>query len=102
MRLRNCNTIALIFSICIGNFILQARRLLQQFIVDAYSKIESERLQYLRKEQGGLKADSFRDLRENIANQDEDSRNVGQKVILPAKFCGDSRYMFEGQQDAMA
>ena len=89
------------FSICIGNFILEARRLLQQFIVDAYEKIESERLQYLRREQGGLRADRYRDLRETIVNQDEDSRNVGQKVILPATFCGGPRYMFERQQYAM-
>ena len=28
--------------------------------------------------------------------------NVGQKVILPATFCGVSRYLFERQQDAIA
>ena len=64
--------------------------------------MEPERLQYLRREQGGLKEDSNRDLRETIVNQDEDSRNVGQKVILPATFCGGPRYMFERQQDVMA
>ena len=90
------------FSICIGNFILQTRRLLQQFIVDAYGKIESERLQYLRRELCGLRADSYRGLRETVVSQDEDSKTVGQKVILPATFCGGPRYMFERQQDAMA
>ena len=90
------------FSVCLGSFILQARRRLQQFIIDAYAKIESERLQYLRREQGGLRVDSYRDLLETIVNQDEDSRNVGQKVILPSRFCGGPRYMFERQHDAMA
>ena len=70
--------------------------------VDAYAKIESERLQYLRREQGGLRADSYRDLWETIVNQDGDPRNVGQKVVLPAIFCRGPRYMFERQQDAMA
>ena len=65
-------------------------------------KIESERLQYLRREQGVLRADSYRDIREIIANQDEDSRNVRQVVILPAACWGGPRYMFERQQDAMA
>ena len=65
-------------------------------------KIESERLQYLRREQGGLRPESYRDLRETIVNQDEDSRNIGQKVILPATFCGGQSYMLERQQDAMA
>ena len=64
--------------------------------------MESERLQYLRRDQGSLRADSFRDLQETIVHQDEDPRNVGQKVILPITFCRGLRYMFERQQDAMA
>ena len=53
------------------------------------------------REQGRLRVDNHRDLRETIVNQDGDPRNVGQKVILPATFCGGPRYMFERQQDAM-
>ena len=41
---------------------------LQQFIVDAYAKIESERLKFLRREQDHLRADNYKDLRENIVN----------------------------------
>ena len=77
-------------------------RALQQFIVDAYAKIESERLQFLRREQDHLRADGYKDLRETIVNQDGDPRNVGQKVILPVSFCGGPCYMFERQQDDMA
>ena len=51
------------------------------------AKIDPKRPQYLRREQRGMRADSDRDLRETIVNQDEDSRNVGQKVILPVIFC---------------
>ena len=87
------------FSTCIGNFTLQARRLFQQFLFDAHGKIESERLQNLRREQGVLKVDSYREI---IVNQDEESRNVGQKVILPATYCGGPRCIFKRQQDAMA
>ena len=43
----------------------------KQFIVEDYAKIEPERLQYLRREQGGLRADSYRDLQKTIVNQDE-------------------------------
>ena len=74
----------------------------QQIIVDAYAKTEFERLQFLRREQDHLRADNYKDLRETIVNQDGDPRNVGQKEILPATFCGGPRYMFERQQDAMA
>ena len=65
-------------------------------------KIESERLQYLMREQGRLMGCSYRVLRESIVNQDEDSRNVRQVVILSAACWGGPRYMFERQQDAMA
>ena len=53
------------------------------------------------REQGRLRVDNHRDLREIIVNQDGDPRNVGQKVILPATFYGGLRYMFERQQDAV-
>ena len=44
---------------------------LQQFVVDAYAKNESGRLQFLRREQDHLGADNYKDLRETIVNQDE-------------------------------
>ena len=75
---------------------------LQQFIVGAYAKFKFERLQFLKREQDHLRADNYKDLRENILNQNGEPRNVGQKVILPVTFCGGPRYMFERQQDAMA
>ena len=57
---------------------------------------------FLRREQDHLRADNYKDLRETIANPDGDSKNLGQKVILPATFCGSTRFTFERQQDAMA
>ena len=64
------------------NFILQSRRLLQQSIIDSYANLLSERLQFLRSEQGRLRVDHCTDLRGIIVNQDGDSKNVGQKVIF--------------------
>ena len=43
---------------------------LQQFILDAYAKIVSESLQFLRREQDHLRADNSKDIRETIVNQD--------------------------------
>ena len=74
----------------------------QQLIVDAYAKIESERLQFLKKEQDHLRADNYKALRETIAYQDGDAWNVGQKIILPATYCGGEGYMFERSQHGMA
>lgn len=85
-----------------GNHLLFARRLLQQFMVDVYAKIESERLQFLRREQGALRADNYKELHDAIVAGDGDPTNVGQKTVLPATFTGGPRYMFERQQDAMS
>ena len=40
-----------------------AKRLFQQFLVDAYCKVVIERLQFLRREQTALQADCYQDLR---------------------------------------
>ena len=68
--------------------ILKAKRLFQQFLVDAYYKIEIEQLQFLRREQTALQADCYRDLRDAILDGDGDPRNVGHRVILPSTVTG--------------
>ena len=85
-----------------GNFVLLARRLFQQFMVDAYAKIEFECLQFLLRKQKQLRADSYKELWDALVNNDGNAQNVGQKVILPSTYCGGPRYMFERQQNAMA
>ena len=82
--------------------LLRAKRLFQQFLVDAYCKIETERLQFLRREQTALRADCYQNLRDAILEGDGDPRNVGRRVILPSTFTGGPRYMHERQQDAMS
>ena len=81
--------------------LLKARRVFQQFLVDVYCKIETERLQFLRREQKALCADCYQDLRDAIIDGDGDPNNVGHRIILPSTFPGGPHYMHERQQDAM-
>ena len=81
--------------------LLRAKRLFQQYLVDAYCKIETERLQFLRREQTALRADCYQDLRDAILEGDGDPNSVGRRIILPSTFTGGPRYMHERQQDAM-
>ena len=46
--------------------LLKAKRLFQQFLVDAYCKIETEWLQFLSREQTVPQADCYRDLQDAI------------------------------------
>jgi len=79
--------------------LLRAKRLFQQFLVDAYCKIETECLQFLRHEQKALRADRYHDLRDAIV--DGDPSNEGRRIILLSTFTGGPRYMHERQQNAM-
>ena len=81
--------------------LLWAKRLFQQYLVDAYCKIETERLQFLRHEQTALRPDCYQDLRDVILDGDGDPNSVGHRIILPSTFTGGPRYMHERQQDAM-
>ena len=81
--------------------LLRAKRLFQQYLVDAYCKIETERLQFLRLEQTSLRADCYKDLRDAILDGDGDPSNVGRRIVLPSTFTGGRFYMHERQQDAM-
>lgn len=82
------------------NHILKYRQLFQQFVVDMYAKIESERLLFIRLNQQKLRADDYIHLRDAIVN-DGNMREIGQMVILPATFTGSPRHMHEYAQDAM-
>ena len=85
-----------------GNYLEKGARLFQQYLVDAYCKIETERLQFLRREQQTLRAESYTSLRDSLLAADGDPRQVGQRVVLPATYTGGPRYMHEKQCDAMA
>ncbi|XP_021995336.1 uncharacterized protein LOC110892485 [Helianthus annuus] len=84
------------------SLILNSRRLFQQFLVDAYTMIESERLNFIRSQQKVLRADTY----DNLSNlQDVEDTNMaknGQRVILPSSFTGGSRYMTQNYLDAMS
>ena len=68
--------------------LLTAKRLLKQFFVDAYCKIETEWLKFLRLEQTTSRADCYQDLHDVILDSDGDPRNVGRRLILPSTFTG--------------
>ena len=76
----------------IFNPCLSARKLTQQFIVDAWTKIESCRLYYIRNEQDSLRTDMYKGLMDYVHNQTANSNTViGKMVILPSSIRGSSR-----------
>ncbi|KAI9118137.1 hypothetical protein K1719_010469 [Acacia pycnantha] len=84
------------------SLILQGQKLLQQFVVDGYSMVESDRLDYIRKYQKELRVDLYSGLSDTVTRGETDPSSTGQRVILPSSFTGGARYMIQNYQDAMA
>ncbi|XP_057425867.1 uncharacterized protein LOC130719249 [Lotus japonicus] len=82
--------------------VIRVGRLFQQFIVDAYTMIESQRLNWVRFNQNKIRAEVYSGLHDAVARGDTDATTTGKRIILPASYMGSTRYMFNNCQDAMA
>ncbi|XP_028767101.1 uncharacterized protein LOC114724813 [Neltuma alba] len=84
------------------SILLHASRLLQQFIVDGYTMIESQRLLWVRTHQKELRADLYQGLSDAVLSGERNASHTGKRIILPSTFTGGARYMLQNYQDAMA
>ncbi|KAL3646403.1 hypothetical protein CASFOL_011583 [Castilleja foliolosa] len=82
--------------------ILSSRRLFQQFIVDAYTMVETFRLNYIYHNQKKFRCDIYRGLADAVMSGDNDPKSRGKRIILPSTFTGGARFMIQNYQDAMA
>lgn len=60
--------------------LLQSRKLFQQFLVDAYSMIESSRLNFIRHNQDELRAKMYKGIQVRILRGDNDARSTGMRT----------------------
>ncbi|UYV78541.1 hypothetical protein LAZ67_16001942 [Cordylochernes scorpioides] len=83
------------------NVINQFGQLFNQFLVDLYAKVESERLRYITLHQRNLRAESYIHLRDAPSTDANINPNsLGQRIILPSSFVNSPRYLAEYTQDA--
>ena len=75
------------------NTILKCGHLFHQYITDMYAKVEAERLNYIRFKQKRLRADEYIHLKDAVRG--DNTRDIGQLIILPSSFTGGPRYMHE-------
>ncbi|XP_065658931.1 uncharacterized protein LOC136083459 [Hydra vulgaris] len=78
-------------------------KLYQQYAVDAYVKIEGQRLGFIRNNQNKLRSEQYDVLHEHVNNLRND-HNVrpGRVVVLPSTYVGSPRALKENFEDAMA
>jgi len=69
------------------------KRLYQEWVVDQYSKVESQWLFYIGNNQGPLRVAIYGDVADAIANNDANINNMGRLIVLPSSFIGGHRHM---------
>lgn len=79
---------------------MKSRRLMQQYAVDMFAKIEGSRLDWIRQNQRTIRAEKYSGLID--ANGQDDLQNAGRRIILPPTVLGSPRFYNEKFQDAMA
>ena len=82
--------------------LLCSRRLFQQFLVDGFTMMESQRLTWLRKNQSKLRVGKYNKLTENNGKEQSSTGKSGKRVVLPSSFVGGKRYMDQLYFDGMA
>ena len=68
------------------NVILRGGRLLQQYIVDQYAKVEQGRLNYVYHDQRQLRAELYQGRSDVVAAGDTEGASIGRRVVLPSTF----------------
>ena len=80
----------------------RAGKLFQQYLVDAYTKVEGERLHWCKVNQHVLRVDSYNGLFEALNTRAErENLRLGRVVVLPSSFTGGPRHMQQLYLDAM-
>ncbi|KAK9105322.1 hypothetical protein Scep_022166 [Stephania cephalantha] len=77
-------------------------RLLQQYVVDMYVKIETMRLQYRKTNQHIIRSELYQGLQDATNSGETTAGNIGRRIILPSSYTGSPRDMYNRYQDAMA
>jgi hypothetical protein len=64
--------------------------------------VESQRLFYIRNNQGPLHAVIYGGVADVVANNDTNIDNLGKLIVLPSSFIGGHQHMAQLYQDSMA
>ena len=79
---------------------MKGGRLTQVYTVDAWCKVESSRLHWVKNNQKQIRTDKYSGLLD--AMEENDLQNAGKRIILPPTIYGTPRFYQECFYDAMA
>ncbi|CAL0322783.1 unnamed protein product [Lupinus luteus] len=84
------------------SLLLRSGRLLQQYVVDNYVKVEAGRLRWIRQNQNNIRAEVYQGLQDALHEGQYNAANIGQRTILPSSFIGSRRDLTQRYKDGMA
>lgn len=84
------------------SLLLNACRLFQQYLVDAYTCIEQGRLDYFQNNQEQMRSEYITGIYDALSRGDVEGRHIGKRVLLPPSFVGGPHYMYSHYQDALS
>ncbi|XP_072087082.1 uncharacterized protein [Arachis hypogaea] len=79
----------------------KCRRLFQQFVVNCFTMIESQRLHEIRMKKSTIRGKVLQGIEEAMHRGDDEASSIGTRIIFPFSFTGGRCYMFNRCQDAM-
>ncbi|KIH67712.1 hypothetical protein ANCDUO_01955 [Ancylostoma duodenale] len=84
------------------NSIRHSGKLMQQFVVDTWMKIEQNHLKSIRQNQALLRVDTYRGLQAFMVADESDGGPPGRNIVLPASYSGSPRDIGAKYQDALS
>ncbi|XP_073119661.1 uncharacterized protein [Henckelia pumila] len=84
-----------------ASLLLRGVRLLQQYVVDNYVKIETQRLRWIRTNQHNIRSELYQGLQDCLDVGENNAGNIGHRIVLPSSFIGSPRDMYQRYQDVM-
>ncbi|XP_071912356.1 uncharacterized protein [Coffea arabica] len=83
------------------SMLVHSLKLLQQFVVGTYIKIETSRLDFHRKQQNGIRTEILQGIMDSVAIGQIEGSTVGRRIVLLASFVSCPRDMRWRYLDAM-
>ena len=73
--------------------LFRAQRLFQQFVVDAWTICDQNKLGWIRSHQANIRAELYNRLADLLEAGDVDFAQMGRRVVLPSSYVGGDRFM---------
>ncbi|XP_024006616.1 uncharacterized protein LOC112083117 [Eutrema salsugineum] len=68
-------------------------RLFQQFLVDAYTMIETNRLRFISMNQSKIRCENYDKIKKTVDEGDTDLSDKGKRIIIPSSYTGGTRHL---------